>query len=74
MLVNSIISGAGIFVTTVISGSINIFVSFKMARRPFLRDVVFYLTAAGWTFAVMYKKDIHTREAAGTEVCLIITS
>ena len=60
--------------TTVISGTINICVSFKMARRPFLRDVVFYLVAAGWTFAVMYKKDIHTAEAAGTEVCLIIAS
>ena len=74
MLINSIILGAGIFVTTVISGSINIFVSFKMAGRPFLRDVIFYLAAAGWTFAVMYKKDIHTAEAVGKEVFLIITN
>jgi len=57
--------GAGIFVTTVVAGFINICATFKMARRPFLRDVVFYIAAVGWTFAVMYKRDIKTMESIG---------
>lgn len=58
-------TGAGIFVTTVVAGSIQLRSSFKLARRPFIRDVVIYLSAVGWTFAVMYRKEIQTAEAVG---------
>ena len=60
--------GAGIFVTTVVAGSINIYDNFKMARRPFLRDNVFYMAAVVWTFIVMYKEDIKIAESIGMKI------
>ncbi|XP_057294813.1 mitochondrial sodium/calcium exchanger protein-like isoform X1 [Hydractinia symbiolongicarpus] len=57
--------GAGIFVTTVVSGFINISASFKLARRPFIRDAIFYCAAVAWTFVIMYRRDINTAEAIG---------
>jgi len=60
------ILGAGIFVTTVVAGAINISTSFKMARRPFLRDIIFYLVAVTWTFVIIYRRDIKTVEATGS--------
>ena len=59
------LTGAGIFVTTVVAGSIQLRSSFKLARRPFIRDLVFYISAVCWTFAVMYRKEIQTAEAVG---------
>ena len=53
------------FVTTVVGGSIHVVSSFTFARRPYMRDVIFYIVAVGWTFAVMYKEDIQTLEAVG---------
>eukprot|EP00795_Rhopilema_esculentum_P015638 gene15638-6922_t len=64
--------GAGIFVTTVVAGSIQLRNSFKLARRPFIRDLVFYLSAISWTFAVMYRKSIQTAEAIGFIVLYVI--
>lgn len=64
--------GAGIFVTTVVSGSINISTSFKLARRPFLRDNIFYLVAVVWTFVVIYKREIQTAEATGFIVLYVL--
>ena len=67
--------GAGIFVTTIVAGSIQLRTSFKLARRPFIRDLVFYISAVCWTFAVMYRKEIQTAEAAVTceeeEECVV---
>ena len=59
------LTGAGIFVTTVVAGSIQLRCSFKLARRPFIRDLVFYISAVCWTFAVIYRKEIRTAEAVG---------
>ena len=57
--------------TTVVAGSINICTTFKMARRPFLRDNIFYLVAVIWTFVVIYQKQIKTAEASGIIVIVI---
>uniref|UniRef100_A0A7M5XCC0 Sodium/calcium exchanger membrane region domain-containing protein n=4 Tax=Clytia hemisphaerica TaxID=252671 RepID=A0A7M5XCC0_9CNID len=57
--------GAGIFVTTIVAGSINFSTTFMMARRPFLRDNIFYLVAVIWTFVVIYRREIKTIEATG---------
>ncbi|XP_073693109.1 mitochondrial sodium/calcium exchanger protein [Garra rufa] len=57
--------GAGIFVTTVVAGSIALVKPFTVASRPFLRDVIFYMAAVFWTFSILYKGHISIGEAIG---------
>lgn len=57
--------GAGIFVTTVVAGSIALVKPFTVASRPFLRDVIFYMAAVFWTFSILYKGHISMGEALG---------
>lgn len=47
--------GAGIFVTTVVAGSVALVKPFTVASRPFLRDVTFYMVAVFWTFVILYR-------------------
>ncbi|XP_040010925.1 mitochondrial sodium/calcium exchanger protein [Xiphias gladius] len=47
--------GAGIFVTTVVAGSVALVKPFAVASRPFLRDVIFYMAAVFWTFLILYR-------------------
>ncbi|XP_073528222.1 mitochondrial sodium/calcium exchanger protein isoform X1 [Phyllobates terribilis] len=47
--------GAGVFVTTVVAGSIALVKPFTAASRPFLRDIVFYMSAIFLTFYVLYR-------------------
>ncbi|KAM8865785.1 mitochondrial sodium/calcium exchanger protein [Synchiropus picturatus] len=47
--------GAGIFVTTVVAGSVALVQPFTVASRPFLRDVVFYMAAVFWTFVILFR-------------------
>ncbi|XP_041854915.1 mitochondrial sodium/calcium exchanger protein isoform X3 [Melanotaenia boesemani] len=47
--------GAGIFVTTVVAGSVAMVKPFAVASRPFLRDIIFYMVAVFWTFLVLYR-------------------
>lgn len=51
--------GAGIFVTTIVFGSILISGKFKLMERPLLRDVIFYLTACFFAWAICYQRAIH---------------
>eukprot|EP00058_Branchiostoma_floridae_P006381 XP_002591869.1 hypothetical protein BRAFLDRAFT_60024 [Branchiostoma floridae] len=57
--------GAGVFVTTVVVGAVAILTPFEMMQRPFLRDVVFYLAAAFWTWCVLWYKNINLPQAIG---------
>ncbi|KAB5526073.1 hypothetical protein PHYPO_G00147490 [Pangasianodon hypophthalmus] len=57
--------GAGIFVTTVVAGSVALVKPFTVASRPFLRDVIFYMAAVFWTFNILYKREILLEEALG---------
>ncbi|TSY13801.1 Mitochondrial sodium/calcium exchanger protein [Bagarius yarrelli] len=57
--------GAGIFVTTVVAGSVAFVKPFTVASRPFLRDVIFYMAAVFWTFNILYKREISLKEALG---------
>jgi sodium/potassium/calcium exchanger 6 len=59
------ITGAGIFVTTVVAGTIAIICPFNAMERPFLRDVIFYIAATFMTFAVLWSKEIGKVEAIG---------
>ncbi|TRY85792.1 hypothetical protein DNTS_014594 [Danionella cerebrum] len=57
--------GAGIFVTTVVAGSVALVKPFTVASRPFLRDVIFYMSAVFWTFTMLYKGHVSMGEAVG---------
>lgn len=61
--------GAGIFVTTVVAGSVALVKPFTVASRPFLRDVIFYMAAVFWTFTVLYKGHISLGESVGPIIC-----
>ncbi len=62
--------GAGVFVTTVVAGSIAVTHPFKLAERPFLRDVIFYIAAAFWTFTILYRREIVMAEAIGESLSI----
>ena len=59
------ITGAGIFVTTVVAGTIAIICPFNTMQRPFLRDVIFNIAATFMTFTVLWNKEIGKVEAIG---------
>uniref|UniRef100_A0A6I8QFA9 Solute carrier family 8 (sodium/lithium/calcium exchanger), member B1 n=1 Tax=Xenopus tropicalis TaxID=8364 RepID=A0A6I8QFA9_XENTR len=55
--------GAGVFVTTVVAGGITIVKPFTAASRPFLRDIVFYISAIFLTFFILYQGFVTLAEA-----------
>ncbi|XP_068166798.1 mitochondrial sodium/calcium exchanger protein isoform X2 [Antennarius striatus] len=57
--------GAGIFVTTVVAGSVALVKPFFVASRPFLRDVIFYMVAVFWTFIMLYRGSTTLSETFG---------
>ncbi|KAJ4941683.1 hypothetical protein JOQ06_011560 [Pogonophryne albipinna] len=57
--------GAGIFVTTVVAGSVALVKPFAVASRPFLRDVIFYMVAVFWTFLMLYRGTTTLGETLG---------
>ncbi|XP_074494195.1 mitochondrial sodium/calcium exchanger protein isoform X1 [Sebastes fasciatus] len=57
--------GAGIFVTTVVAGSVALVKPFAVASRPFLRDVIFYMGAVFWTFVMLYRGTTTLGETLG---------
>uniref|UniRef100_A0AAX7SWS5 Sodium/calcium exchanger membrane region domain-containing protein n=1 Tax=Astatotilapia calliptera TaxID=8154 RepID=A0AAX7SWS5_ASTCA len=57
--------GAGIFVTTVVAGSVALVKPFAVASRPFLRDVIFYMVAVFWTFLILYRGTVTLGETLG---------
>ncbi|XP_076346186.1 mitochondrial sodium/calcium exchanger protein-like isoform X2 [Tachypleus tridentatus] len=57
--------GAGIFVTTVVAGSICLSQEFTIMRRPFLRDTGFYLVATFWAFFLYHQEYIKLGHAVG---------
>lgn len=59
-------TGAGIFVTTVVAGSVALVKPFTVASRPFLRDVIFYMVAVFWTFLMLYRGTTTLGETLGT--------
>lgn len=51
--------GAGIFVTTIVFGSILITSDFKLLERPLIRDVVFYLASCFFAWSICFQRAIH---------------
>lgn len=63
-------SGAGIFVTTVVVGGVAFIAPFKLTKRPFLRDIIFYTTAVYLTFYVLWTGSVTIYMAAGMRTLL----
>jgi Ca2+/Na+ antiporter len=57
------IFGAGLFVTTVVIGAIALAVPYTVTRRPFARDVVCYLAATLFVYAILFDGQISLVEA-----------
>ena len=58
-------SGSGIFVTTVVVGSIVLSSKFTLTTRPFLRDVIFYIIAVFCSFYTIWDQRMYWWEGAG---------
>ena len=43
------------FVTTIVVGAVVISKPFTLTRRPYMRDLIFYLAAVYWTFFVLWE-------------------
>lgn len=63
--------GAGIFVTTIIAGSIFISVDFKAMERPLARDIVFYVAATYLGWFIFYREAIEIEFTVGF-ICLYL--
>ena len=57
-LVFGALFGAGVFVTTVVVGSICLVKPFTSVKRPLLRDIVFFMLAGFWAFVIMWDGEI----------------
>ncbi|KFM81463.1 Sodium/potassium/calcium exchanger 6, partial [Stegodyphus mimosarum] len=64
-LVIGTLFGAGVFVTSVVAGSIIASKPFKIMERPFLRDIIFYVCAAFWAFLRFYYEIVLLWHAIG---------
>lgn len=63
-------SGAGMFVGSVVIGSVAITKPFRLTERPFLRDILFYLIAVFWTFVVLWQNKVTIYTASGGYSCI----
>lgn len=57
-LVFGALLGAGVFLTTIVVGSIALIKPFKSMERPFLRDIVFYIATSFFVFYICYTRVI----------------
>ena len=68
----TIYKGAGIFVTTIVAGSVIITSDFHAMERPLLRDMIFYLAAAFVVWFIIYNGKIYFRQAVSKLVINLI--
>jgi hypothetical protein len=64
--------GAGIFVTTIIVGTVAYVKPFKVTERPFLRDDIFYLGGAFWMLWIIWRERIYLYDAVGFVLLYIV--
>jgi sodium/potassium/calcium exchanger 6 len=57
--------GAGVFVTSVVAGTICLARPFRSIQRPLLRDIIFFLVASYGAYVAMYDGKIHFAESLG---------
>jgi len=64
--------GAGVFVTTVVAGTISLVTPFRSIQRPLLRDIIFFLIAAFAAYVAMYDGEIHAYESIGFIIMYVV--
>ena len=53
------------FVTTIVVGAVTVTQPFMLTRRPFIRDIIFYIAAVYWTFFMLWNNWISLWVAIG---------
>ncbi|CAH8555330.1 unnamed protein product [Heterobilharzia americana] len=64
--------GSGLMVNTVTAGLVIFFKPFKMSRRPFLKDTIFYMIAVSWAASILIRRQIHFTDAIGFLIFYLI--
>lgn len=64
--------GAGVFVTTVVAGTICLVTPFRSIQRPLLRDIIFFIVAAYGAYVAMYDGKIELVESFGFIVMYVV--
>ncbi|OQV22009.1 Sodium/potassium/calcium exchanger 6, mitochondrial [Hypsibius exemplaris] len=57
--------GGGIFVTTVVGAAVAIICPFLLMRRPFIRDIFFYVGGTIWVLVILVRGKIYLAESIG---------
>lgn len=57
--------GSGLLVNTVTAGLIMIIKPFRTNRRPFIKDVLFYMVAVSWSAAILIRCSINLSDSVG---------
>ena len=57
--------GSGLLVNTVTAGLIMIIRPFTTNRRPFIKDVLFYMSAVTWSAAILIRRTIYLSDSIG---------
>ncbi|KER28276.1 hypothetical protein T265_04874 [Opisthorchis viverrini] len=57
--------GSGLLVNTVTAGLVIASTPFKMSRRPFLKDIFFYLSAVSWSALILIRRRLYYADAIG---------
>lgn len=66
------IIGSGLLVNTVTAGLIMIIRPFTTNRRPFIKDVLFYMSAVIWSAAILIRRSINLSDSIGMSVHLFV--
>lgn len=64
--------GAGVFVTTVVAGTIALVTPFQSIQRPLLRDIIFFIVASFAAYVAMYDGEIQLVESAGFIIMYVV--
>ena len=64
--------GAGVFVTTVVAGTICLVTPFRSIQRPLLRDIIFFIVAAFAAYVAMYDGKIVLAESLGFIIMYVV--
>ncbi|TNN10975.1 Mitochondrial sodium/calcium exchanger protein, partial [Schistosoma japonicum] len=64
--------GSGLLVNTVTAGLVIFLKPFKMSRRPFLKDTIFYMIAVSWAASILIRRKIYFTDAIGFLVFYLV--
>jgi Ca2+/Na+ antiporter len=64
--------GAGVFVTTVVAGTIALLTPFRSIQRPLLRDIIFFVVASFAAYVAMYDGKLYAWESIGFIVMYVV--